>query len=110
MSTYAGTPGAVAAIVTGPSLSRRGDRSVEGEGRGAGGLEAEQRQPGGHHGGLDLEVVGQLLDAEPSVDALAQLLVLLGRPRPALGDGGPRRTGLRRSRRHRAGRLAHRDA
>ena len=63
-------------------------------------LEAEQAQPGGDHGLLELEVLGQLLEGQAQIDGFAQLGVLLGGPGMALGDRGARRDGNGRVVRH----------
>src|SRR5665811_1715200 len=92
ISTYGGTPvvGACALwMVTAPTLSCRGDRLRAGAGQEARSerhlgrvrqLEAEQAQPGGDHGLLELEVLGQLSEGQPQIDGFAQLGVLLGGP------------------------------
>ena len=71
---------------------------------GPAGLEAEALEPGGHGVGGQLEALGELVDGEPELDAVAQLLVdpgVHGVPsvtavRAASGGGGSSATRLRR--------------
>src|SRR3954469_2965256 len=87
ISTYGGTPVAGAGTVTGASLPRPADTSVEGHPGAGEDLEPQQRQPRLHQLGRQLQVGGQLVQAQPEVDPLLELGVLVPGPRMTLGDG-----------------------
>src|SRR6478735_2615010 len=94
-STYGGTRCCTATSSDMPSLCHD-PPSVEGEGGAVARLEPEPGQP--RRDGLDgqLHRLGELVEGEPELDAVVQLLVLLLGPRVTVRDGRARRLRRRR--------------